>query len=283
MSFFRKLPVLSIALATLSAPALAADLSELQKKGTIRIAVANEIPYGYTDLEGNAKGAGPEVIQHLMKNLGIEKIEWQTTNFGSLIPGLRANRFDVVAAEMAILPQRCDQVLFSEPNSSYGEGLLVAKGNPKNLQSYEDFKSGNHKVAIMAGADQLEMMQELGVDESLLVTISANADAISTVATGRADAYAATGLTAAELAKQSDKVELAMPFKDPVINGETVRSWGGFTFAQGSEDLRDAINKELAEFKKTQEWKDILSRYGFSELDQSASMTKTTADLCAAH
>lgn len=283
MSFFRKLPVLSIALATLSAPALAADLSELQKKGTIRIAVANEIPYGYTDLEGNAKGAGPEVIQHLMKNLGIEKIEWQTTNFGSLIPGLRADRFDVVAAEMAILPQRCDQVLFSEPNSSYGEGLLVAKGNPKNLQSYEDFKSGNHKVAIMAGADQLEMMQELGVDESLLVTISANADAISTVATGRADAYAATGLTAAELAKQSDKVELAMPFKDPVINGETVRSWGGFTFAQGSEDLRDAINKELAEFKKTQEWKDILSRYGFSELDQSASMTKTTADLCAAH
>lgn len=283
MSFFRKLPVLSIALATLSAPALAADLSELQKKGTIRIAVANEIPYGYTDLEGNAKGAGPEVIQHLMKNLGIEKIEWQTTNFGSLIPGLRANRFDVVAAEMAILPQRCDQVLFSEPNSSYGEGLLVAKGNPKNLQSYEDFKSGNHKVAIMAGADQLEMMQELGVDESLLVTISANADAISTVATGRADAYAATGLTAAELAKQSDKVELAMQFKDPVINGETVRSWGGFTFAQGSEDLRDAINKELAEFKKTQEWKDILSRYGFSELDQRASMTKTTADLCAAH
>lgn len=283
MSFFRKLPVLSIALATLSAPALAADLSELQKKGTIRIAVANEIPYGYTDLEGNAKGAGPEVIQHLMKNLGIEKIEWQTTNFGSLIPGLRANRFDVVAAEMAILPQRCDQVLFSEPNSSYGEGLLVAKGNPKNLQSYEDFKSGNHKVAIMAGADQLEMMQELGVDESLLVTISANADAISTVATGRADAYAATGLTAAELAKQSDKVELAMQFKDPVINGETVRSWGGFTFAQGSEDLRDAINKELAEFKKTQEWKDILSRYGFSELDQSASMTKTTADLCAVH
>lgn len=283
MSFFRKLPVLSIALATLSAPALAADLSELQKKGTIRIAVANEIPYGYTDLEGNAKGAGPEVIQHLMKNLGIEKIEWQTTNFGSLIPGLRADRFDVVAAEMAILPQRCDQVLFSEPNSSYGEGLLVAKGNPKNLQSYEDFKSGNHKVAIMAGADQLEMMQELGVDESLLVTISANADAISTVATGRADAYAATGLTAAELAKQSDKVELAMQFKDPVINGETVRSWGGFTFAKGSEDLRDAINKELAEFKKTQEWKDILSRYGFSELDQSASMTKTTADLCAAH
>lgn len=268
------------ALLTLGLSTHAASLEDIQKKGTIRIAVANEIPYGYTDLSGEAKGVGPEVAMHLVKALGIDKIEWQTTNFGSLIPGLQADRFDMVAAEMAILPQRCEQILFSEPNSSYGEGLLVAAGNPKDLHSYEDFKDGKNKVAIMAGADQLEMMQALGVDESQLVTISNNADAISTVATGRADAYAATGLTAAELAKQSDKVELAAKFEDPVIDGEAIRSWGGFTFANNSESLRDAINKELATFKKTKEWQEILSRYGFSDVDQSESNAKSTADLC---
>lgn len=257
-----------------------ATLEELQKKGSIRIAVANEIPYGYTDLQGEAKGVGPEVAAHLVKALGIDKIEWQTTNFGSLIPGLQADRFDLVAAEMAILPQRCQQVLFSEPNSSYGEGLLVAAGNPKDLHSYDDFKDKQYKVAIMAGADQLEMMQALGVDESQLVTISNNADAISTVSTGRADAYAATGLTAAELAKQSDRVELAANFQDPVIDGEAIRSWGGFTFAKNSESLRDAMNEELAKFKQTPEWQEILSRYGFSEVDQTESNAKTTAELC---
>ena len=257
-----------------------ATLEELQKKGSIRIAVANEIPYGYTDLNGDAKGVGPEVAAHLVKALGIDKIEWQTTNFGSLIPGLQADRFDLVAAEMAILPQRCQQVLFSEPNSSYGEGLLVAAGNPKDLHSYDDFKDKQYKVAIMAGADQLEMMQALGVDESQLVTISNNADAISTVSTGRADAYAATGLTAAELAKQSDRVELAANFQDPVIDGEAIRSWGGFTFAKNSESLRDAMNEELAKFKQTPEWQEILSRYGFSEVDQTESNAKTTAELC---
>ena len=178
--------------------------------------------------------------------------------------------------------KRCDTVLFSEPDSSYGEGLLVAKGNPKDLHSYDDFKSGDYKVAIMAGADQLEMMQALGVDESLLVTISNNSDAISTVSTGRADAYAATGLTAAGLASQSDKVELAANFTDPIIDGEAVRSWGGFTFAKGSEELRDAVNAELAKFKETQEWRDILSQYGFSEVDMDESNAKTTAQLCAA-
>src|SRR5690606_30887251 len=242
-------------LLTISGTAASVTLEEVQNRGSVRIAVANEIPYGYMDLEGNAKGAGPDVITAIMKNLGVERVEWSTTNFGSLIPGLQADRFDIVAAEMAILPERCKQVLYSEPNSSYGEGLMVAAGNPKDIHAYEDFSDSDYKVAIMAGADQLEMMQALGVDESRMVTIANNADAISTVATGRADAYAATSLTASELASKSDQVEIAANFTDPVINGEAIRSWGGFAFSQGSEDLRDAVNEELLKFKETQQWR----------------------------
>ncbi|MCM2557161.1 ectoine/hydroxyectoine ABC transporter substrate-binding protein EhuB [Alcaligenes faecalis] len=249
----------------------------------IRVAVANEIPYGYMDMSGKAQGAGPEVAQAIMERLGVKEIKWETANFGSLIPGLQAKRFDMVAAEMAILPQRCNTVLFSEPNSSYGEGLLVAKGNPKNIHSYEDFAKTDHKIAIMAGADQLEMMQALGVPDNRMITISNNADAISTVATGRADAYAATGQTASDLAsKGGGKVELAAEFKDPIIDGNPVRSWGGFAFAKESEDLRDAVNKELAEFKKTDEWKAILSKHGFTEEDAKHSFEKSTEQLCKA-
>lgn len=281
-----KKTALAVAFSLLSAgllgsTATAASLEEIKDKGVIRIAVANEIPYGFIDPNGEAKGAGPEVAQHLVEELGIDEIEWVTTNFGSLIPGLQADRFDMVAAEMAILPQRCEQVVYSEPNSSYGEGLLVAADNPNDIHSYEDFVDSDYTVAIMAGADQLEMLQALGVDESRMLTISNNADAISTVSTGRADAYAATGLTAAELAKRSDKVELAEDFVDPVINDVTIRSWGGFTFSKDSEDLRDAINEALATFKETDTWSDILSSHGFTDVDQSESNAKTTAELCA--
>jgi polar amino acid transport system substrate-binding protein len=258
----------------------AATLAQVKQSGHVRIAVANEIPYGYIDMNGHARGAGPDVAAQIMKQLGIKKIDWVTASFGSLIPGLKAGRYDMVAAEMAILPQRCQQVLFSEPNSSYGEGLLVAKGNPKKLHSYEAFAKSKGKVAIMAGADQLEMMHALGIPDTRIVTISKNADAISTVATGRADAYAATGLTVAQLAGKSKKVQAAKPFTDPVIKGEPARSWGGFTFAQNSTDLRDAVNAQLAKFKKTDAWRKIMSRYGFSANDDKQSLAKTTAQLC---
>ena len=175
---------LGMLLAAPFAASQAATLEEIKQRGHIRIAVANEIPYGYVDLSGEAKGAGPDVARQIMKQLGIDKIEWITTSFSSLIPGLRADHFDMVAAEMAILPERCKQVLFSEPNTSYGEGLLVAEGNPHDLHSYQDFAKSEHKVAIMAGADQLEMLQALGVPDNRMVTISNNADAISTASLG---------------------------------------------------------------------------------------------------
>jgi len=165
--------------------AQAATLAQIQESGTIRIAVANEIPYGYVDPTGQAMGAGPDVAKHIMAELGIENIEWITTEFSSLIPGLQADRFDMVAAEMAILPDRCAQVVYTEPSTSYGEGLLVASGNPNDVHAYTDFAEGDLKVAIMAGADQLEMLQALGVPEANMVTINSNADAISTVSTGQ--------------------------------------------------------------------------------------------------
>src|SRR5690554_1939235 len=274
----------AIAVSAMASTAVsAATLAEIKESGTIRIAVANEIPYGYVDPSGEALGAGPDVAKAIMEELGVDNIEWVTTNFSSLIPGLRAVRFDMVAAEMAILPDRCQQVLFSEPNSSYGEGLLVAAGNPKDIHAYSDFaENPDLKVAIMAGADQLEMMQKLGVSEANLVTIAANADAISTVSTGRADAYAATSLTASGLAEQNDGVEVAGEFVDPVIDGEEVRSWGGFTFASGNEELRDAVNAALVEFKQTAEWSDTLMGYGFTQADVDGSTARTTEELCAA-
>src|SRR5690606_1469691 len=284
MNTIKKLAVCTLAAGLtggLASQASAVSLQEIKDRGTVRIAVANEIPYGYMDLNGQAKGVGPETAQHVMEQLGIKKIEWFTTNFGSLIPGLQANRFDMVSAEMAILPARCKQVLFSEPNSSYGEGLLVAQGNPDDIHTYEDFAKSDKKVAIMAGADQLEMLQALGVPGDRMVTISNNADAISTVSTGRASAYAATSLTVGELAKKSDKVEAAKEFTDPVVNGVPARSWGGFTFSQDSQDFRDAVNTELAKFKKTDAWGKVLADYGFSEADAKESFNKTTEQLCA--
>jgi len=118
------------------------------------------------------------------------------------------------------------------------------------------------------------------VPDSKIVTIQNNADAIEAIVSGRADAYAATSLTVAGLAQQSDKVEPALNFVDPVIDGKEVRGWGAFAFNKNSADLRDAVNEVLVPYKYTDEWEQTLTRYGFSKLDVLNSFKYDTEQLC---
>jgi polar amino acid transport system substrate-binding protein len=46
--------------------------------------------------------------------------------------------------------------------------------------------------------------------------------------------------------------------------------------------LRDAWNEALLTFKETDEWRAILSGYGFTEADIEGSFNATTEELCAA-
>lgn len=260
----------------------ATSLDEIKSQGYIRAATANEVPYGYMDADGTAKGIAPEVAEAVLKKMGVNEVQWVVTPFGSLIPGLKANRFDLVAAEQDILPARCQQVLFSEPNSSYGDGILVPKGNPKNIHAYEDIaRDSSLKLAVVNGTSHLQFAEGVGVPEGQLVVIANNADAPATVTSGRADAYAATEATVGSLVKDNDRLESANPFSDPVVDSKAMRSYGGFAFAQGSEDLVTAFNAELAAFKKTDDYKKILTTYGVSENSIAASSSKTTAELCA--
>lgn len=280
-SFYRSLAAVSLTIG-LAASAHAASLEQIKKDGYIRGASANEVPYSFMDESGAAKGIGPDVAAAVLKSMGVKEVDWTVTPFGSLIPGLKARRFDFVAAEQNILPERCKQVQFTTPNSSYGEGLLVPKGNPKNLHSYEDIKKDpSLKIAIVSGADQLDFFHGLGIPDSQIVMIQANADALSTIQTGRADAYAATELTVAKLVQGSTNVEHAEPFTDPVINGKSARSYGGFDFRPEDKELYKAFNTALETFKKTDDYKKILMSYGLSAESVEAARTKSTEDLCA--
>jgi polar amino acid transport system substrate-binding protein len=264
--------------------ASATTLEQAKSDGFVRGANANEKPYAFMDADGNAKGIGPEVAAEVWKALGVKDIAWSVTPFGTLIPGLKARRYDFVGAEMNILPDRCKQVSFTEPNSSYGEGLLVPKGNPKNLHGYEDIKANpSLKVAIVSGADQIDFLHAMGIADSQIVMIQANADALSTVKTGRADAYAATELTVAELVKTSSDagIEQAKPFKDPVVTGKPARSYGGFDFRPEDKELYRAFNDELVKFKQTADYAKILTSYGLSQESVDAARSKKMEDLCA--
>ena len=109
----------------------ASTLEAAKAAGKIRIGYANEAPFAYMDSQrAEVTGESVEIARVVLKRMGINQVEGVLTEFGSLIPGLQARRFDIIAAGMS--RERCGQAAFSNPTYGVSQAMLVKQGNPKN-------------------------------------------------------------------------------------------------------------------------------------------------------
>jgi polar amino acid transport system substrate-binding protein len=252
-------------------------LDKAKEAGFIRVGFANEAPFGFATPAGTLTGESPEVVKAIMAKLGVPQVDGVLTEFGSLIPGLQAGRFDVVAAGMFVNPARCEQVAFSEPTYGIGQGMLVAKGNPKAIVDYGTI-AGNPdlKLAVMAGAVEAGYAADAGIAEAQLVLLPDQASLVAAVKAGRADAAALTALSIADMASKNPETEAVKPFGE--VAGKSVVGHGAVAFRKEDTDLRDAFNAELAKFLGSEEHLGLVTPLGFGA---DYMPTKTTAELCA--
>jgi polar amino acid transport system substrate-binding protein len=251
-------------------------LERARKDGYIRVGFANEAPFGYATPEGKLTGEAPEVAKAILAKMGIPQVDGVLTEFGSLIPGLKAGRFDIIAAGMFINPKRCKEIAFSEPSYGIGQAFLVGKGNPKGLKDYGSVAANaGVKLAVMAGAVEAGYAKDSGVKEDQLVVLPDGPSLLAAVQAGRADAAALTALSIANLASKGDGVEMTAPFA--TVAGKSVMGHGGFGFRKEDADLLAEFNKYLKQFIGSKEHLDLVTPFGFGK---GYLPTKTTAELC---
>jgi polar amino acid transport system substrate-binding protein len=273
---FQRLSILLGACALLaSAGALAeTTLERVQRTGEIRIGYANEAPFAYTLPDGTVTGESPEIAKLVFKQIGVTKVNAVLTEWGSLIPGLLAGRFDVIAAGMYVTPERATQVWFTDPHYQMGDTLLVSKGNPKRLSSYADIAANsNVKVAIMAGTAQYGYARAAGIPDSRIMQVPNTTAQLMAVRTRRAQAAVGTALTMKTLAgKGGARVEVVTGFQDdPAHTG-----YGALAFRKQDKDLRDAVNGALQAWLGTPEHLATVAPFGF---DSSNLTRRTVAEI----
>ncbi|MEZ5705891.1 MAG: ectoine/hydroxyectoine ABC transporter substrate-binding protein EhuB [Burkholderiaceae bacterium] len=279
-TFTRRALVAITGLAALTASGLASaetTLERIQKQGYIRVGFANEAPYAFATADGKLTGESPTVFRHVMGKLGVKEVDGVLTEWGALIPGLKAGRFDAIVASMYITPKRCKQIIFANPTYGIGEALIVKKGNPDGVQTYADAVKKSLKVAFVAGTAEIEHGRMAGLKRDQEVTVPNFAAAVATVKSGRAAAAAFTSLTAKDLAGKDEAIERAEPFTFE-HNGKKYKGEGSFGFRMEDTSLRDAVNAELAKFLGTPEHLKMVGEFGF---DASNMPEKTAAQHCA--
>ena len=72
-------------------------LQRIQDAGTVKVGIAGEVPYGYTE-GGEVTGEAPEVAKAVFSAMGIDNVDATQVEFSQLIPALNAGQYDMVAA-----------------------------------------------------------------------------------------------------------------------------------------------------------------------------------------
>lgn len=252
-------------------------LKSLQDKGTITVGFAGEAPYSF-EKDGELTGATVALHREIFKSLGIDEVKGVSTEFSSLIPGLNAKRFDAVSAGMSILPDRCSQAAFSEPEFQYTTALLVPKGNPEGLKDLSDFVDSDLKVATETGAIETDYAKKLKLDS---IEVGSPQDGADAVSGGRADAFA---LTSISLHYMVDNSHVDADVTDGFvaeIDGVKQVGAGGTVFRKDDTSLLDAYNEKLAEIiADPDKYLDIVGDYGFTK-EELPPKDMTTKILCS--
>lgn len=269
----------AIAAALLASAAGAQTTFEKAKAdGYVRVGFANEAPYGYATPAGQLTGEAPEVAKAVLAKMGIPQVDGVLTEFGALIPGLKAGRFDIIAAGMYVNPARCAEIAFSEPSYGIGQAILVPTGNPKGIVDYASFAdNADLKLAVMAGAVEAGYAKDAGVGFTQVVSLPDQASLVAAVQAGRADGAALSALSIADMASKADGVESTKPFSE--VAGNSVKGHGAFGFRKEDQDFVDAFNAELKAFIGTPEHIALVEPFGFGA---DYLPEATTAELCAA-
>ena len=264
------------ALATTAAtPSGAQDtLATLKEQGFARIAIANEPPFTAVNTDGTVAGAGPDVAREVFKRLGVPEVVASVSEYGAMIPGLQAKRFDAVTAGLFMRPERCAAVAYSEPILCDSLAFSVRKGNPLGLGSFADIAaSDTARIGVVGGGTDEKLALDAGVPRDRVIVVPDFQAGIAMLQSERIDVFALPLLSTHDvLSKAADPdIENAGLVSDAPIYCD------GAAFRKDDVALRDAFDVELGKLKESGDFAAIIEHYGFSA---EAALATNREKLC---
>jgi ABC-type amino acid transport substrate-binding protein len=113
--------------------ALADTLDDIKAAGTIKVGVGvmGTKPWVYQEGDGYA-GMEYEMLQYILPKLGISKFEYVSTEWDSLIPGLKAKRWDIIFSGMTVTEERRQGagIEFTRPYYFESDRIAVKEDSP---------------------------------------------------------------------------------------------------------------------------------------------------------
>lgn len=189
-------------------------------------------PFTFHDESGKLTGFDVELAEEVAKRLGV-KAEFQETQWDAMFAGLDAKRFDMIANQVGIRPDRQEKYDFSNPYITSSAVLIASKDNDK-VKAFEDIKG--LKSAQSLTSNYAETAKKYGAE---LVGVEGFQQAVELLAAKRVDVTINDNIAFLDYTKQKPDA----PIKIVAKAEDAAQS--AFMFRKNNNTLVEAVNKAL--------------------------------------
>jgi L-cystine transport system substrate-binding protein len=205
-------------------------------------------PFTFHDTSGNLTGFDVEITTEIAKRLGVEP-EYKETQWDAMFAGLDAKRFDMVANQVGIRPDRQEKYDFSDPYITSAAVLIAHKDN-ENIKAFEDIKGVNAAQSLTSNYG--EMAKKYGAN---IVGVDGFNQSVELITSKRVDVTINDKLSYLDFTKQKPDA----PIK--IVDTSEDASASGLMFRKNSESLVNEVNKALQEMIDDGTYKKISEKW----------------------
>ena len=249
----------------------------------LRLGYAVSVPWAFATEDGKPTGFVNDLTLLALKEMGIpaSNVEGHIVEWAGLIPGIQANRYDLITGGMYILKSRCENINFSNPIGIFGDAFMVPIGNPKGINNYQDVIKSGAILATGAGFNTVEAAKKEGVPDSQMLLVAGEMEVLASVMAGRADAGVMTHAGAvAQVEKAGEgKYEVTNPKDLPIWTQNHV----GIGFRKADTDFLERFNAAMLKVIGTKAWMKAGAPHGYTEVQLPSLLgyNEATAYACA--
>ncbi|KAA9017057.1 amino acid ABC transporter substrate-binding protein [Niallia endozanthoxylica] len=210
-------------------------LGKIKDEGKLTVGTEGTYaPFTFHDESGELTGFDVEISKEVAKRMGVEA-EFSETQWDAMFAGLDAERFDMVANQVGIRPDRQEKYDFSNPYIT-SKAVLITHEENESIKSFEDIKG--LRAAQSMTSNYGDIAREYGAE---IVGVEGFMQSVELINSKRADVTINDNISFLDYKKKQPDA----PVK--IVAEREEASQSGLMFRKGNETLVEAVNKALQE------------------------------------
>jgi cystine transport system substrate-binding protein len=225
-------------------------LAQVEKAGVITVATEGTYrPFTYHEGgSGELTGYDVDVMRAIGEELGVD-VKFEETQWDAIFAGLDAGRFDAIANQVSITPEREAAYDFSTPYT-VSPGVVVVNKGDDSISSFDDLKG--RTTAQSLTSNWYELAKESGAN---VQNVEGWAQAVTLLKQGRVDATINDELTYLDYEHTEGDTGLA------IAATTDDEAHNAVAFRPGSGSLVKAVDAALVKLRKDGTLAEISDKY----------------------